>query len=460
MTSLRVTDILSEFASGLSVETIPAHVMERACLLVTDSVGIAIRARHEAESTPALLAAVEAMGMTRGKGGVFADPAGYSFPAAALLNGSLIHSLDFDDTHIAATVHPTAPILAAALAGGQMVNATGAQVMAGVVAGYEVMCRLGRALKPADHYDRGFHPTATTGAFGATIAAGRAMGLSSQQLAMGMGICLSQAAGSMQFLVNSAWTKRFQVGHAGMVGVIAASLAAQDFVGASEAVEGDCGFLKSYAPNPDPSLAVAHLGFNWETLQIGVKPYPSCRFSHSAIDGVVDIVGDGVSASDIESISIGLPRKGMDLTALPQDYRRKPNGVVGGQFSMHFTAAVAAQTGALTWDDYARYLSDPTTLDLAQRIDVQEDAEMDAIYPERMGGKVTVRFIHGASESRCVKIPKGEPENFPEADLHRAKFLSLAQPVLGDHAADLHQKLIRLNEVQNLIDLFPAASSS
>ena len=149
MTSLRVTDILSEFASGLSVETIPAHVMERACLLVTDSVGIAIRARQEAESTPALLAAVEAMGMTRGKGGVFADPAGYSFPAAALLNGSFIHSLDFDDTHIAATVHPTAPILAAALAGGQMVNATGAQVMAGVVAGYEVLCRLGRALKPA-----------------------------------------------------------------------------------------------------------------------------------------------------------------------------------------------------------------------------------------------------------------------------------------------------------------------
>ncbi len=455
MTSPRVTEVLSDFSSSLSAANIPADVMQRACLLVTDSVGIAIRARQEAESTPALMAAVDSMGMGQGRGRVFADSGGYSFPAAALVNGTLIHSLDFDDTHIAATVHPTAPVFAAALAAGQMANASGADVMAGVVAGYEVMCRLGRALKPADHYDRGFHPTATTGAFGATVAAARALGLNADQLAMAMGICLSQAAGSMQFLVNSAWTKRFQVGNAAMVGVVASSLAAQGFVGASEAVEGDCGFLKSYAPNPDPALAVARLGDEWETMQIGVKPYPSCRFSHSAIDGIADIVGEGVSASEIASISIGLPRKGMDLTALPQDYRRKPNGVVGGQFSMHFTGAVAAQTGSLTWDDYARYLSDPTTLELAQRIDVQEDADMDAIYPERMGGKVTLRFADGVTKSRCVEIPRGEPENFPEADMHRAKFLSLARPVLGDDAEALQQKLICLDQLEDLSELFP-----
>ena len=178
-----------------------------------------------------------------------------------------------------------------------MAGADGARVLAGVIAGYEVMCRLGRALKPADHYDRGFHPTATTGAFGAAVAAGRTLELSPEQLAMAMGICLSQSAGSMQFLVNSAWTKRFQVGNAAMAGVIAASLASEGFVGAADAVEGDAGFLKSYAPDPDPALAVKGLGDYWETLEIGVKPYPSCRFSHAAIDGIVDIVGTGVSLS-------------------------------------------------------------------------------------------------------------------------------------------------------------------
>jgi len=449
-----VTATLCGFASEVNTQALPREVVDRAALLVTDSIGVAIRARKEAESTPALLAAVARMGMDAGRGTVFADDKGYAFPAAALINGSLIHSLDFDDTHIAATVHPSAPVLAAALAAGQMAGASGANVLAGVIAGYEVMCRLGRALKPADHYDRGFHPTATTGAFGATVAAGRALGLSAQQLEMAMGICLSQSAGSMQFLVNSAWTKRFQVGNAAMVGVIAASLASEGFVGAADAVEGDAGFLKSYAPDPDPQLAVKGLGDDWETLQIGVKPYPSCRFSHAAIDGIVDIVGTGAHESDIADIAIGLPRKGMDLTALPQDFRRKPKGVVGGQFSMHFTAAVSAQTGNLTWDDYAKYLEDATTLSLAERIDVSEDAQMDAIYPERMGGKVTIRFRDGTSQSRCVEIPRGEPENFPGADLHQSKFLSLAEPVLGDAALGLHERLTAFAEADSVDTLF------
>ena len=351
-------------------------------------------------------------------------------------------------------MHPTAPVLAAALAAGQMAGADGANVLAGVIAGYEVMCRLGRALKPADHYDRGFHPTATTGAFGATVAAGRALGLSPEQLTMAMGICLSQSAGSMQFLVNSAWTKRFQVGNAAMVGVIAASLASEGFVGAADAVDGDAGFLKSYAPDPDPTLAVKGLGDYWETLEIGVKPYPSCRFSHAAIDGIVDIVGKGVSEAQIAEIMIGLPRKGMDLTALPQDFRRKPKGVVGGQFSMHFTAAVSAQTGNLTWDDYARFLEDPATLSLAERIEVSEDAQMDAIYPERMGGKVTIQFRDGTSQNRCVEIPRGEPENFPAPDLHQSKFLSLVEPVLGDATVGLHERLISFAQAETVDTLF------
>ena len=449
-----ITARVCEFASSLKMEDVPGPVGERACLLIADSVGVAIRARHEAESTPALLAAVKRLGMEKGEAAVFADSKGYTFPAAALVNGALIHSLDFDDTHIAATVHPSAPVLAAALAGGQMAQARGEQVLAGVIAGYEVMCRLGRALKPADHYDRGFHPTATTGAFGAAISAGRTLGLDAHQLEMALGICLSQAAGSMQFLVNSAWTKRFQVGNAAMAGVIAASLAAEGFVGAADAIEGDCGFLKSYAPNPDADLAVHALHEHWETLEIGVKPYPSCRFSHAAIDGIVDIVGAGVPESAIDRIAIGLPRKGMDLTALPQAYRRKPQGVVGGQFSMHFTAAVAAQTGNLTWDDYARYLGDSTTLALAERIDVREDSQMDAIYPERMGGTVTVKFRDGSCQTRCVEIPRGEPENFPEIAQHQAKFLSLTEPVIGDAGGQLHQRLMSLDKLASLDSLF------
>ena len=111
MQDKRITATLCEFASQVRIEDLPSAVAERAALLVTDSSGIAIRARKEAESTPALLAAVARMGMDNGTASVFADEKGYAFPAAALINGSLIHSLDFDDTHIDATVHPPAPVL-------------------------------------------------------------------------------------------------------------------------------------------------------------------------------------------------------------------------------------------------------------------------------------------------------------------------------------------------------------
>ena len=103
MKAMGVTATVCEFASSLNLKNVPRPVVERACLLVTDSVGIAIRGRREAESTPALLAAVQRMGLGHGGGCVFADAKGYAFPAAALINGTLIHSLDFDDTHIAAT---------------------------------------------------------------------------------------------------------------------------------------------------------------------------------------------------------------------------------------------------------------------------------------------------------------------------------------------------------------------
>ena len=154
------------------------------------------------------------MGMAAGNSGVFGDAARYTPAGAALLNGALAHSLDFDDTHAAGSLHPGAPVIPAALAAGEMAGASGADVLAGIVAGYEVTCRVALALPAGEHYDRGFHPTATCGAFGAAAAAARVFGLSAEQVEGALGTVLSQCAGSLQFLANGAWTKRFQVGWA------------------------------------------------------------------------------------------------------------------------------------------------------------------------------------------------------------------------------------------------------
>ena len=126
-----ITTELAQFTADIRLDRLPPDVVKRARFLVLDLVGNIVRARHDAESTPSFLAAVRAMGMAAGNSGVFGDAARYTPAGAAFLNGALAHSLDFDDTHAAGSLHPGAPVIPAALAAGEMVGASGADVLAG-----------------------------------------------------------------------------------------------------------------------------------------------------------------------------------------------------------------------------------------------------------------------------------------------------------------------------------------
>ncbi|HEX9806319.1 MAG TPA: MmgE/PrpD family protein, partial [Alteraurantiacibacter sp.] len=330
-----ITHQLAQFIAGISYDTLPVEVRERVKALTLDLAGIMLRARHEAESTPAMISAAGRLGFTGGTCTVIGDAAGYTPAGAAMLNGTLAHSLDFDDTHAPGSLHPSAPIVPAVFAAAEMAGADGKAAIAAIVAGYEVQIRLSLALDPAAHYDRGFHPTATCGAFGAAAAAGRMLGLDAEGCANAFGIVLSMAAGSMQFLVNGAWTKRSHVGHAAMCGLIAATQASEGYKGAADALEGKWGFLHAYAPAADPAKVVDALGHRWETLKIAVKPYPSCRYTHAAIDGILALCrAHGIRAEEVEAVTAGLPEPGWKITGDPEPAKQSPASVVDGQFSM------------------------------------------------------------------------------------------------------------------------------
>src|SRR5205814_2118608 len=222
------------------------------------------------------------------------------------------------------------------------------------------------ALDPTSQYARGFHPTATAGTYGAAAAASKVFGLSKQQIIAAFGISGSQAAGSLQFLVNGAWNKRYQVGAAAMNGVIAATLARNEFLGASESVEGKHGLLVGYSDDAHPDKATAGLGKIYETMKIGVKPYPSCRYTHAALDALIAMRREhNLTPNQIKRVEIGLHRNGITLTG-DAATKRHPTSIVGGQFSMFFTGAVALDQGRFGWDDYDR-LGDATIDALAAR---------------------------------------------------------------------------------------------
>jgi 2-methylcitrate dehydratase PrpD len=261
-------------------------------------------------------------------------------------------------------------------------------------------------------------------------------GLSADQVADAFGLCGSQAAGSMQFLLDGAWNKPFHTGYAAMGGLIAASFAAEGFRGAGEALEGKAGFLNAYAPDADPEAAVAALGEKFETMDIAVKPYPSCRYGHAAMDALIDLrAANDIDYRDIESVEVGLPRTGWNLIGDPESDKQNPENYVDGQFSMPFVAAVALRDGKMGWDSYEPHLKDGDTLALCKRIRSVVDSQVEAEFPAHLGGLVRVHTGRGRFE-KMVVIARGEPENFLSAGEMRAKFDDLTGPYLGETDRD------------------------
>jgi 2-methylcitrate dehydratase PrpD len=265
-----------------------------------------------------------------------------------------------------------------------------------------------------------------------------------------LGTALSQSAGSLQFLANGAWTKRFQVGWASMSGLAAAVLAREGFKGAAEALEGKHGFLRAYAPSPNPARATERLGAEWELMRTAVKPYPSCRYGHAGIDAAIAFHNEsGLDPATIERVTYGTSASGMTLIGEPLAKRQDPQNVVDGQFSGPFVIAAGLLTGQMGWDSYA-LLHDKAIRALLPRIACAPDPDVQAEFPDNMAGKLTV-VAGGRTWERFVRTPKGEPDNFLTDAEVRAKFTSLAVPVLGDGQANrLAEAVLALDAAPNL----------
>ncbi len=437
------TETLAAFVAGTGYGTIPPAVLDRALMLVLDASASAVRARHNGDSTPALLAGLTDVGMADGRCGLFGDGTRTAPAIAALINGMLVHTLDFDDTHVPSSTHTSAPVIPAALAAAQHVGADGKTLLAGIVAGIEVMTRLGLGMIPPHHYARGYHPTATTGGFGAAAAAARILGLDAAGVANAFGICLSSAAGTLQFHANGAWTKRWQVGQAAANGVTSALMARHDFRGVTEAIEGKHGLIKVYTDDPDEAQLTAGLGERWETTSTSIKLYPACRFAHAAIDAVLELCAEHkLSSGDITGVDVGLSHKALAAVAEPVERKACPQNIVDGQFSVYFLVAAAILDGGIRWDTYERLLGDPEVEDMARRVRPIHDEQVQSDYPKAMTGRVTITLTDGKQLERYVACPKGDPKNFPSVETVKAKARDLVLPILGDDGATAFESAV------------------
>jgi len=186
-------------------------------------------------------------------------------------------------------------------------------------------------------------------------------------------------------------------------------------------------------------------------MKIAVKPYPSCRYSHAALDGILALARENrIRLEEIEEVTVGLPEAGWKIIGDPESAKQSPKSVVDGQFSMAFCAAVALRTGGFVWDDYARHLRDPATLAFCRKVRTRVDAKAQADFPEEMSASVRIKTARDAYET-YVRVPKGEPKNFLSATELRAKFDGLTEPYLSaDRRDELANAFTALEQAKDI----------
>lgn len=451
-----LTATLADFCVSLDAGSLDPSVVTQTGRLLLDYLGVASRGALS-PSTQALFRALKALGLVEGDEPLAATCWNAQPLASALIHGTSAHSLELDDLHNASSLHPGVVIFPAALAAAQLTQAAPLDFVGAAVVGYEVATRLGAAVNPATHYARGFHPTATCGQFGAAAAAGRLLGLSSEGLAHAWGICGSQAAGSMAFLSEGAWTKHLHAGLAAEGGLKAAMLAREGFRAPTAIFEDPLGFFHAYAVEPEVAPMVEELGQRWAVLDTSLKPHACCRYMQPAIDGLIALAEqNSLAPEEVATVTVHCLPAGFMIIAEPSERKADPRRTTEAQFSMPFGAAVALARRRAGLDDFSdEALGDPTIRALIPKVRCVKDEELGRAWPERWPAVVVVETQDGRRLTLRVDDPKGDPANpLTEAEIV-GKFTELTTPCYSaDHRAQLIEAALGIGNLESLEPLW------
>jgi 2-methylcitrate dehydratase PrpD len=362
---------------------------------------------------------------------------------AALVNGVAANALDYDDMHVPTLIHPTGAVVAAALALGEQRRVSGAVLDAAIAIGIEVECRLGLALFP-QHYDRGWHITATLGTFGAAAAGSVVLGLDSARTAHALGIAATQAGGLRAMLANPC--KSFNIGKAASAGVLAALLAETGFDSEPAALEAQFGLFDVFGWPEDPAAITRDLGTRYLVQDISLKPYPCGVVIHPVIDACLELAGAPAFApAQIRSIKITVHPRTLELAG-----RQHPESAIASRFSFFHAAALALtrRSASLAVFDAAD-VNDPELVALRQCMVAVPDPKL---LPRQ--ARVAIMFADGSGVQGTVDHPTGSPLR-PLADPQlRQKFLGLAGRRLQGAAAErLFETCLHLDRLADVSEL-------
>jgi 2-methylcitrate dehydratase PrpD len=410
---------LAAQASAMTYEALPDEVraLTRQCVL--DYYGVALAGAGDPLVAILLDELAEAGGAVQAS--IIGHKARLPALSAALVNGAIGHALDYDDVNLAMPGHPSVAILPGLIALAEARQSSGREIIAAFVAGYEIACRIGSALRPG-HYDRGFHATGTVGAFGAAAACAHLLGLDAEATARALGIAGTQSAGlKSQF---GTMCKPFHAGKASQNGLLAARLAARGFSSRPDLVECEQGFALTHGPDFNPEAALAEPSNGFHIYANLFKYHAACYLTHGSIECSREIrERHGVRPDEIARITLSLDRSCDRVCNIPA-----PTDGLEAKFSLRQTVAMAlagvdtASLGAYS----AATANDPALVRLREQVVLefhdgwpQAAAELEVATTD---GRV-LKTSHDAG------IPSADIA--AQGDRLAAKFDALAEPALG-----------------------------
>ena len=439
---------IARFAAGFRLADVPEAVRARAKLHILDALGLGLASNAQAYAEPTLAGAMT-MSANDGGGGqcsVIGRPERLGVRDAALVNGLLIHGLDFDDTHLASIIHPTATSLPAALALGELRDASGADLLAAFLAGAETAIRIGLAVDGGFHHV-GYHATGVVSHFASAVTAGRLLGLDEDQITAAQGVTGSTASGIQVFLEEGAWTKRFHPGWGAVAGITAAYLVQAGFKGPTRPYEGKFGLFDTHLHEPAKLDALTGgLGEVWHFGETALKPYPVCHFIHGCADAAIELFPE-IGGVEITGVKAFLARPTLHIIAEPAEAKENARTEYEAKFSAQFVIAACLLKGFFGLPDLLpEALADPAVQALARKVKCLEDP--DTAFPTFFSGGVEVSLADGRVLKRHIRINSGAGERAMGTEAVAAKFLasaSLAIPVA--QAERIHDAVLALEEV-------------
>ncbi len=443
---MKTSERLAQFVAGHQYADLPVGVVELAKHTIADTLGCGIAGYTTAkEECRWILELVKDLG-GRSEATVFLDGFRTSAPLAALANGTMIHTIDFDDTHMGSIAHFGSCLVPTVFALGERLKVDGSSLINAFVVGFEVGARVGRSMMPS-HY-RYWHPTSTFGSLASAAAACKLLNLDAAQTEQILGMAADEAAGLRYCIDKGDFSKSLHPGFAAMRGIMLALLGQKGATGPKGLLEYPTGFCRAFSEDPKIEKITEGLGSSYEITSNSLKAFPTILCSHSSIQAVSEVMKkNSLNASDVKRIHLRISE-----TAKDQGKNYNPGTPLAARLSIPFCIALAVSEKKVSLGQFTEEkLKDPSIREFMKKVEVDDDRSLNERYPGTLASITEIETVNKGRLRQEVIYPKGNPKNPMSKDEVTQKFRELCSLTLpSEKYEELLSLLFGLERVSDL----------